>query len=85
MDKLSSKYTPRLRTDDDAFTEPSGRTNADLSIRCVRRGEAHHINSDFSELSASLLLAIHAPIDSIQCIILDFKAVQSDKVQAAYT
>ena len=85
MDKLSSKYTPRLRTDDDTFTEPSGRTNADLSIKWVRRGEAHHINSDFSGLSASLLLAIHAPIDSIQCIILDFKAVHSDKVQAAYT
>ena len=58
MDKLSSKYTPKLRTDDDAFTEPSGRTNADLSIRWVRRGEAHHKSSDFSGLSASLL-----PID----------------------
>ena len=30
MDKLSSKYTPRFATDDDAFTEPSRRTNADL-------------------------------------------------------
>ena len=65
MDILSSKYGPRLRSDDDTFTKPSGRTKADLSIMCVQRCEAHHMNSDLDGFNMSRLLDIHSPIDSM--------------------
>ena len=39
MDILSSKYAPRLRSDDNTFTKPSGRTNTDLSMRCNQHCE----------------------------------------------
>ena len=50
------KYAPRLRSDDDTFTKPSARTKADLSISCVRRCEAHHMNSDLDGFNTSRLL-----------------------------
>ena len=56
MNILSSKHAPRLRSDDDKFTKPSGRTKADLSIRCVRRCEAHNMNSDLYGLCLTLPL-----------------------------
>ena len=47
--------------DYDTLTTPSGRTNGDLPIRRIRRGDANHMNSDFDGFSMRRLLAIHSP------------------------
>ena len=82
---LLSKYAPRLRCDDDTFTKPLGRTKADQVIRCIRRCEAHHMNSDLDGFNMSRLLDIHSPIDSMHVIILDFKAAHSCWLQYEYS
>ena len=85
MDILWSKYAPRLRSVDDTFTKPSGRTKADLSIRYVWRCEAHHMNTDLDGFNMSRSLDIQSPIDLMHVIILDFKAAHSRWLKDEYS
>ena len=85
MDILPSEYAPRLGSDDDIFTKPLGRTEADLSITYVQRFEAYQMNSDLVGFNISRLLDIHSPIDLMHFIILDFRVAHSHWLQDEYS